>query len=270
MIALFDSGSTRLHFSYWDGTALKDAINITYPDSIKLLRNIVSDILSEIIPEKIAACSVSSKWRECLFETINTIVPGKLVVARTASDLGMKVSYDKPETYGIDRALAAYGAFHVFQNSCVVVDAGTAVTIDAINSDGAVIGGYIFPGSEMLANALSSNTDLPPVHRTRTPVRRTRTMEGGMEGGDVSTGDVNEGIGNSTETCIKYGITMGFTAAVNHLIKNAIDSVGSDNRVLITGGGAEVLKKYLTFPVKLKPDIVLETLGLIADKLPKY
>ena len=248
MIALFDSGSTRLHFSYWDGTALKDAINITYPDSIKLLRNIVSDLLSEIIPEKIAACSVSSKWRECLFETINTIVPGKLVVARTASDLGMKVSYDKPETYGIDRALAACGAFYMFQNSCVVVDAGTAVTIDAINSDGTVIGGYIFPGSEMLANVLSSNTDLP----------------------DVSTGDVNEGIGNSTETCIKYGITMGFASAVNHLVKNAIDSVGSDNRVLITGGGAEVLKKYLSFPVKLKPDIVLETLGLMADKLPKY
>ena len=248
MIALFDSGSTRLHFSYWDGKALKDAINITYPDSIKLFRNIVSDLLSETIPEKVAACSVSSKWRECLFETINTIVPGKLVVARTASDLGMKVSYDKPETYGIDRALAAYGAFHVFQNSCVVVDAGTAVTIDAINIDGTVIGGYIFPGSEMLANALSSNTDLP----------------------DVSTGDVNEGIGNSTETCIKYGITMGFTSAVNHLIKNAIDSVGSDNRVILTGGGAEVLKKYLTFPVKLKPDIVLETLGFMADKLPEY
>ena len=269
MIALFDSGSTRLHFSYWDGTALKDVINITYPDSIKLLRNIVSDLLSEIIPEKIAACSVSSKWRECLFETINNIVPGKLVVARTASDLGMKVSYDKPETYGIDRALAAYGAFHVFQNSCVVVDAGTAVTIDAIDSDGSVIGGYIFPGSEMLANVLSSNTDLPPVRpacQSCTADRRTRTMEGG----DVSTRDVNEGIGNSTETCIMYGITMGFASAVNHLIKNAIDSVGSDNRVLITGGGAEVLKKYLTFPVKLKPDIVLETLGLMADKLPEY
>jgi len=248
MIALFDSGSTRLHFSYWDGTALKYVINITYPDSIKLLRNIVSDLLSKNIPEKVAACSVSSKWREPLFESINDIVPGKLVVAQTASDLGVRVSYDKPETYGIDRALAAYGAFYVFRKSCVVVDAGTAVTIDAIDSDGTVIGGYIFPGSEVLATALSSNTDLP----------------------EVSPGDTGKGIGNSTETCITFGITMGFASAVNHLIINAIESVGSDNRVLLTGGGADDLKKYLTFPVELKPDIVLEALGLVADKLPKY
>ncbi len=254
MIALFESGNTILHFSWWDGTAIKEPVKNPYPDSPGSLRSIVSNLLgvtkyhSATIPEKVAACSVSPKWRTPLFEAINDIVPGRLVVARTALDLGIKVSYDKPETYGIDRALAAYAAFRMFQNSCVVVDAGTAVTVDAVASDGTVIGGYIFPGSDMLADVLSSKTDLPM----------------------VSLGEVSEGIGNSTMTGITFGISMGFSAAVNQLIKNAMKIAESDNRVVITGGGAESLKQCLAFSAYHKPHMVLEALGLVAEILPKY
>ena len=63
---------------------------------------------------------------------------------------------------------------------------------------------------------------------------------------------------------------MGCASAVNHLIIQAVEHVGSDNRVLLTGGGAHALKQYLTIPVEFKPDIVLTALGLVADKLPKY
>jgi len=254
VIALFESGNTILHFSWWDGTAIKEPVKNPYPDSSGSLRSIVSNLLgvtkyhSATIPDKVAACSVSSKWRVPLFEAINDIVPGRLVVARTAQDLGIKVSYDKPETYGIDRALAAYAAFRMFQNSCVVVDAGTAVTVDVIASDGTVTGGYIFPGIDMLTDALSSKTDLPM----------------------VSLGEVSEGIGNSTITGITFGISMGFSAAVNQLIRNAMKIAESDDRVVITGGGAESLKQCLAFSTYHKPHLVLEALGLVADILPKY
>ncbi len=249
MIALFESGSTILHFSWWDGIKIKDVINIPYPDSFESLKNAVSDLVGGVVPEMIAACSVSSKWREPLFEAINDIVPGRLVVARTALDIGVKVSYDKPETYGIDRALAAYAAFRMFQDSCVVVDAGTAITVDVITPDGTVAGGYIFPGIDMLTDTLSSKTDLPM----------------------VSIGEVNDGIGNSTVTGITFGISMGFSAAVNHLVESAMKIAdtkyrsANDNRIVITGGGAEYLKQCLPFSVYHKPHMVLEALGLVAE-----
>lgn len=271
MIALFESGSTGLHFSWWDGTEIKEVVRKNYPDSFDSLRSIILNLLGETkyhsatIPDRAAACSVSSKWRESLFETVNDIVSGRLVVARTASDLGINVSYDKPETYGIDRALAAYGAFQIFQNSCVVVDAGTAVTIDAVALDGTITGGYIFPGSDMLAAALSSKTDLPKVSLGEAPVLRSPPEQKLRR-----TKDEGEGIGNSTVTGIRLGISMGFSAAVNHLIKSAMKISESDNRVVITGGGAENLIQCLTFSAYHKPHIVLEALGLVADMLPKY
>jgi len=248
VIALFESGNTILHFSWWDGTAIKEPVKNPYPDSSGSLRSIVSNLLGEAVPDLVAACSVSSKWRVPLFEAINDIVPGRLVIARTAQDLGIKVSYDKPETYGIDRALAAYSAFRMFHNSCVVVDAGTAVTVDVIASDGTVTGGYIFPGIDMLTDALSSKTDLPM----------------------VSIGEVSEGIGNSTLTGIMFGISMGFSASLNHLVKSAMKIAESDNRIVITGGGAEIMKQCLTFSAYHKPHMVLEALGLVAEILPKY
>ena len=248
MIALFESGNTRLHFSWWDGEVLREVVHLSYPGSIDSLKNVVSNLLGGTIPHKVAACSVSSQWREPLFDAINSIVPGKLHTARTASDLSINILYDKPETYGIDRALASYAAYNMYRNSCVVVDAGTAVTVDAIKHDGTVIGGYIFPGSTILASSLSSETDLP----------------------QVTLDEACEGIGNSTEASIRFGITMGFLAAVNSLVQKAMSTVDCDERVVITGGDAEYLRNFLNFPVLHKPYIILEALGLVAIKLPKY
>ena len=252
MIAVIDSGNSRLHYSahdFLESSDLTDVVSVPYPDSLDSLRTVLSglyDFGGKI--EKIAACSVSSKWREELFETLNEMFPGKLVVARTAADADVKVSYEIPDTYGVDRALAAYAAHRYFGDSCVVVDAGTAVTVDAVDSDGAVIGGYIFPGKAVVADALSAGTDLPAV-----------SGAGGLEG-----------IGNSTETCIEFGISMGWRAAVGHLIETASEHAGSGSRVMLTGGNAGDLESILQFPAVTRPGAVLEGLGILADMLPKY
>ena len=248
MIALFDSGTSRLHFSWWDGKKLKGVKYVPYPESFDFLPPVVSNLLGETLPHKVIACSVSSKWREPLFEAVENVVPGKLYIARTASDLNVKVSYEKPETYGVDRALADYAAYRTFNDSCVVIDAGTGVTVDAVANDGTVIGGYIFPGRTMMSDAVSLKTGLPSV-----------TFDNDFEG-----------IGNSTESGIKCGIKIGFFAAVKCLISQAVKAVECGNRIVITGGDAEYLIKSLDFPVKHKPNIVLEALGLAADNLPGY
>ena len=248
MIALFDSGTSRLHFSWWDGKVLSGVTHVPYPESFDFLPPLILNLLGDTTPHKVISCSVSSKWREPLYEAIENIVPGKLHIASTVSDLNVKVSYDKPETYGIDRALADFAAYGMFQDSCVVVDAGTGVTVDAVSRDGAVIGGYIFPGRIIMSEAVSLKTGLPAV-----------TFDNEFDG-----------IGSSTESSIKLGLTIGFSAAVKSLISRAVNAVECDNRIVITGGDAEYLMKSLDFPVKHKPHIVLEALGLVADSLPEY
>lgn len=248
MIALFDSGTSRLHFSWWDGTDLKGVTHVIYPESFDLLQPIVTNLLRETIPHTVIVSSVSSMWRKPLFEAIENTVPGKLHIVSSASDLHVNVYYDEPETYGIDRALADYAAYRIFQDSCVVVDAGTGVTVDAIAHDGSVIGGYIFPGRTMMSDTISVKTGLP----------------------GVTFDNEFEGIGNSTDKSIKLGLTIGFSAAVNSLISRAVDAVKCDNRIIITGGDAECVIQSLDYQVNHKPHIVLEALGLVANSLPGH
>ena len=249
MIALFDSGNSRLHFACWDGETVRNPLHVPYPETIDLLPAMIRRLLSSIPdPERIAACSVSPLYREPLFRILHSQAPGKLVIARTAADLGLRVVYDRPEQYGIDRALAALRAWRLFQKSCVVIDAGTAITVDAIDHDGTVRGGYIFPGADAMAHALASQTGLP------------------MVSPDMQCRDP----GNSTRSCIACGIAGGMAGAVDVLFAKASGTVGSGDRVVITGGGGEKLLPLLSFQAEYRPNLVLEGLGLASANLPPY
>lgn len=249
MIALFDSGNSRLHFASWDGETVINPLHIPYPETLDLFPALIHKLLSSIpTPRKIAACSVSPVYREPLFRILHLHMPDKLVIARTASDLGLKVEYDRPEEYGIDRALAALRAWRLFQKSCVVIDAGTAVTVDAVDNDGTVRGGFIFPGADTMASALASQTGLPRV----SPEFHCRE------------------IGKSTQSCIACGIAGGLGGAVDALYAKASAKVGSGERAVITGGGGEKLLQILSFQAEYHPNLVLEGLGLASANLPPY
>jgi len=112
--ALFESGNSRLHFSWWDSGRVIDTVSLPYPETSNALEDIIGDFFSSKTPDRIAACSVSSRWREILFQAIERKAPGKLVVARTVYDTGINVVYDKPETIGVDRVLAAHAAYRFF------------------------------------------------------------------------------------------------------------------------------------------------------------
>ncbi|MFC1692036.1 type III pantothenate kinase [Candidatus Latescibacterota bacterium] len=248
MIALFDSGNSKLHFAWWDGEKVKDAVTIPYPESTDSLPDVISELLGGRTLKKIAACSVASQWREPLFETLDSCAPGKLVVARNAYDIGLDVRYDKPETLGIDRALADHAAYCFFNDSCVVIDAGTAVTVDVVSESGAVLGGLIFPGIDVLFRSLGEKTDLPEVSQS------------------VTCGK----IGNSTESCIFSGISTGYSGAITKLVEKAAETAGSLQRIVITGGDAELLLKCLPFKMIHIPYLVLDGLGITIGILPKY
>jgi len=248
MIALFDSGSSYLHFGWFDNGMVSDTASIPYPDSPRKLADVVLGFLSGRATDIAAACSVNSQWREPLFRTIDRHVPGKLHIAVEASDIDLTVQYDQPSHYGIDRALAAHAAYGFFRDSCVVIDAGTAVTVDAVAQDGSVMGGYIFPGGQTLLHGLTEKTALPP----------------------VSIDYDSTGLGTSTERCISYGLSIGITGALTRLIEHAAGYVSCGERVILTGGDAESLMKVLPLHMVFRPYLVLEGLGLTAEKLPKY
>lgn len=176
--------------------------------------------LSEMIQEKDAVCiwtsvveSVSVSMRNLTnFETIE--------LSRSKIPLD-KLNYDTPQTLGIDRFLACLGAYTYFNSKpVIVVDAGTAVTIDAMNSVGVFEGGVIAPGLRLWEESLTEFAPaLPRVEREIPPIwppKSTKTaLQWGLSGGF-------------------YGMIEGFLAQWKNRFPDAV--------VFFTGGDGEWLQ----------------------------
>lgn len=136
----------------------------------------------------------------------------------------LKIKYDTPETLGPDRIAAAVGAWNEAPGSNIlVIDAGSAITFDVIDSKGNYLGGNIAPGIKMRLRSLHEYTDrLPNI---------------GKEG-EVPF------IGHDTETAIRSGVITGICHEIEGYI-NAIREKFGDVFVFLTGGDGISLKNNI-------------------------
>src|SRR6185503_15791565 len=80
------------------------------------------------------------------------------LVATAAEQFGVRCAYTEPSRLGVDRWVAVLAAYHAARGAACAIDAGTAVTFDAVDSAGMHLGGLIFPSARLLAAALDRNT----------------------------------------------------------------------------------------------------------------
>lgn len=135
----------------------------------------------------------------------------------------LKNTCRQPEKVGADRITNAYGAWKFHGLPAIVVDIGTAITIDAVSASAEFLGGAIAPGPAMSAASLSNHTAQLPRIEPRLP---------------------DDVIGTDTESAIQSGIMHGTVGMILHIVgemKKEHLSNG-DVRVIITGGGAQALK----------------------------
>jgi len=245
MTALFDSGNSRLHYGWWRQGELLEADSVPYPETADGLKELFDGLFRNRRPSVIAACSVSSKWRDELFRSLHGYTD-TLKTVRSAADTGVRVHYDRIGSVGVDRVLAAHAAYRFVQGACVVIDIGTAVTVDVVGDDGTFLGGFIFPGAELLAWSLAQKTSLPAVEIPENA----------------------RGIGHSTEMCIANAVSTGFRGALSSLVETARGTAGEKSRIVLSGGGAARWRTHLPFDSTFLPHLVLKGLGMLIDRLP--
>ncbi len=160
-----------------------------------------------------------------------------------AAQLPFENLYGTPNTLGIDRIALIAGAKSLYPGrNCLVIDAGTCITLDFVNGHGQYLGGSIHPGIEMRLKALHNFTGKLPLVDS--------VWQDGL-------------IGSTTTECIKIGAITGAVKEIEHFILE-YQEMYSDIVVILTGGDSEVFFYKVKNEIFAHPNLVLTGLEKIA------
>jgi type III pantothenate kinase len=166
----------------------------------------------------------------------------------TRHDLPIAARLEFPDRVGLDR-LAAAAAANMLRSQgapAIVVDAGSAITVDLVAADGAFEGGVILPGFRMSAEALSS-ADLLPVTQ-------------------FSPEEIPEVVGRSTKAAIRSGLFWGAVGAVREIIERMSASLECQPEIFVTGGDLRRLAEHLGDEASFVPNMVLSGIAVAARR----
>lgn len=156
------------------------------------------------------------------------------------SGFGVTSGYLEPERLGVDRWLALVAARARSHQPTVIVDAGSACTIDLLDAEGRHLGGYILPGLSAMANALATQT-----HQ----IQRVKI-----------TNKLGLKLGRDTSSGISSGTLLALVGAIERVLLDFQLEHSKELSLLMTGGDAESLQALLRFSSQMAPDLVLEGL----------
>jgi type III pantothenate kinase len=189
----------------------------------------------------VAAAGVNPPLVEPLEHAVAQATGAKVQWVGSDLDLPIKVLTEHPEQTGIDRVLNVAAAYEQMGKACVVVDAGTAVTVDACNDKGEFLGGAIAPGAAMQLDALHDRTAKLP---------------------RVDLAAPTEPFGRSTAAAIQQGVFHGIRGMVKELVENYATDLGTWPDLIATGGDAPTLFQDWELVHAIAPDLTLYGIAL--------
>lgn len=160
---------------------------------------------------------------------------------------GMPNLYHNPGEVGADRIVNAVAAYHRYQQSLIIIDFGTATTFDSISEKGEYVGGAISPGIIIASEALFRKASrLPRVEILKQP---------------------KTAVGKDTAGSIQSGIIFGYAGLVDGMVKRIRVEMGSNPKVIATGGLAPLMRGVCESIEAVEPLLTLEGLRIIAKEL---
>ena len=190
----------------------------------------------------ILAASVNPALDAALERAVDEAANRRLLWVGRDIEPPIKVLTDPPENTGIDRVLNIAAAHEQMGGACVVVDAGTAITVDCCNDAGDFVGGAIAPGARLQLDALHEHTaKLPAVATFAAP---------------------SEPFGRSTEQAMLHGVYHGIRGMVKELVENYATELGRWPDLIATGGDAATLFTDWELVHAIAPDLTLYGIAL--------
>lgn len=243
MLLAIDIGNTNIHNGVFDKKVLKKTFRIpTYA------KNLNAQYAGKLNPcagkiERVIIASVVPAALKKVEKAIKDITGRKSMVIGRDIDSGVKNLYKNPRQVGSDRLVNARSAYELYGGGCIIVDFGTAITIDIVNKKRQYIGGVIAPGPEISLWALSERTALLPKVAIKKP---------------------NGILGRETKESMLIGIVYGFSSLCDGIVRKLKRQYCAHAKVIATGGFSKLIGPYCESIDKIDPDLTLKGLRIIA------
>jgi len=253
MILEFDIGNSNIKWRFCSDGKIHSSGSCSHNGRI-VYRYLLASI--DVVPSCISVVSVLATEKEQFSEWCYRrwgLKPQFAEVARHCA--GVTNGYDEVSQMGPDRWLGMIAAYNQVHHDCLVVDSGSACTVDLLLASGQHLGGYIVPGLELMRGALFRDTD------------RVKLSSINYDDDVV--------LGCSTNQAVSSGLQLMLLGLVSIALDELIKAGADRPVVIITGGGAqnlaELLEDYLMErarmsdidSIMLKPDLVFEGLPFI-------
>lgn len=226
-----DQGNSFCKLSLFENQTPLEICRIPTEDS-----DSVFSVVESWSPDCGAFCSVGHIDPR-LVESLRIAVGGHFLLLSHSTPLPITVEYATPDTLGLDRVALAAGAASLYPGrNIMVVDAGTAVTLDVVKSSPSFLGGRISPGLLLRLEALNGHTAALPL---------------------VSADGPMPVAGYSTETSIRSGVIGGLANEIVATFREYNEAFGC-SRLAFTGGDAGILYKLISsrIPADHVPDLM--------------
>lgn len=158
---------------------------------------------------------------------------------------GLNIHVDIPSQVGADRIVAAVAALGEYAAPLVLIDMGTATTIEVVEPDNVYMGGVIFPGVMVSLDSLTT---------------RAAQLPG------ISLDQPKHVIGKNTIDCMRSGMMYGTAAMLDGIIDRIAEELGHTSTIIATGGLAQFITPLCKHEIILEKELLLKGLNIIYKK----
>ncbi len=249
MILLLDIGNSRIKWGFFsqDQFQAGGASQRNEAGLAEMLAAVQAkqDAPARVLVSNVAGVTFSDRLAQYVVEDLQCEIE---LVTTQAAAFGVINGYAEPQQLGVDRWLALIAARNIDRTATCVVDCGTAVTIDLLNSHGEHLGGMIVPGLALMQTALVNNTE------GLNQVSAHKMM------------DTRLFLARNTAEGIVRGAHYTLLALIERVVADAKGTVNEDVKLIVTGGDGAVLSQYLQCAHQSEPDLVLKGLAMVAEE----
>jgi len=226
----------------WESFRFTTRTTITSDEWLMIMKTTLPDKKDKL--KGSIVCSVVPQVNKVFIDALSKYTQSSPLVLGPGVKTGLSVIIDNPKELGPDRIANSVGGFEKAGSPVIIVDLGTATTIDVVNKKKEYVGGAIAPGLKISLEALVSKT-------------------ASLKSVDFTV--PKDVIGKNTYDAIQSGVIFGHTSLIDGLIEKSLQELGEEASVIITGGLGGLIKDYLNIKAEFYENLTLDGLAKIYE-----